>query len=272
MKILKDTFTYIGKNLIFVLGFALLPACFFAGLLKPFAITNFLLGYRELVVTNFGDILSLMFNYSWIDIINLVLAVIIFVLIFSAFLGNIENHFKSGKLNLSSSLYFVNHTVLIVLAYTIIFVLGFFLLKFALALLVFILHIVFGRLGAVVTNGVYIVNVFLTVATMIFSGVLFSYILIALVDTIMCGYSIPTSISDANDLLIKRVYTVLLFVVLPFVIVTPLVVLGGMFGFSFIANLISMLIIFMYYPVLAFTMYFNFANINRYDNIKKFYY
>ena len=95
---------------------------------------------------------------------------------------------------------------------------------------------------------------------------------IALIDTIMCGYSIPTSISDANDLLNKKVYTVWLFVVLPFIVITPLVVLGGLFGFTFIANLISMLIIFMYYPVLAFTMYFNFSNINRYDNIKKYYY
>lgn len=272
MKILKETLSYISKNLIFVLGFALLPACFIGGLLQPFAITNFLVDYKTLTVSNFGDILSPLFGVSWVQLLNWFLAFVLFVAIFAAFLGNIENHFKIGKLNLSATLNLVNNTVLIVLAYTILFVLGFLLLKFALALIVFIMHIVFGRLGSEPTMALYSCNVVLTIVSMFFSGVLFSYLMLALIDTIMCGYSLGTSFSDANDLMNKRVYTVLLFVVLPFLIVTPLVVLGKVFGFGVIANIVGVLILFMYYPVLFFTMYFDYSRLNRYDNIKRYYY
>lgn len=272
MKILRETMSYIGKNLIFVFGFAVLPACFIGGLLNPFMITNFIVDYKSLTINNFGDILKPLFGIGWMELINCVLAIILVVLICSAFLGNIENHFKSGKLALSNTLNFINNTVLIVLAYTAIFIVGYLAIKFVLALIIFILHIVFGLLGSAPSLALYITSVAVTVLTLVFSGYFLAYGLIALIDTIMCGYSIGTSFSDANDLLSKKVYKVMFLIALPFLIVLPLVVLGNLFGFMVVANIVSIMILLMYYPVLAFTMYYEFSNLTRYDNIKKYYY
>ncbi len=272
MKTLRDTLTYMAKNLIFVLGFAVLPACFIGSLLNPFMIINFIIDYKNLTINNFADILSHLFGVNWVGVLNCTLAIILIVLIFSAFFGNMENHFKSGKLALSNTLNLINNTVLIVLAYVGIFLLGYVVLKFALALIVFIVHIVFGALGSTPGVALYVVNVVITVGVMIFSGYLLAYGLMALVDTIICGYSVGTSFSDANDLLNKKFYKVMVLVALPFLIVLPLVVLGKLFSFVVVANIVSLLILFMYYPVLAFTMYFEFSRLSRYDNIKRYYY
>ncbi len=272
MKILRDTLTYIGKNLIFVLGFAMLPACFLGGMLQPFSITNFIINYKNLTVNNFGDILTPLFGVNWVDVVNWSLAFILIVFVFSAFLGNMENHFKSGKLALTNTLNFINNTLLIVLTYTVLLLLGYLAMKFALALVVFIMHIVFGCLGAVPTIALFVINTLITVVVMAFEGYLLAFCLVAAVDTIICGYSVGTSFSDAGDLLSKKFYKVMLLTIIPFVIILPLIILGNLFGFLVVSNIISLAILFMYYPVLGFTMYFDFSRLSRYDNVKRYYY
>ena len=272
MKILRDTLTYIGKNLIFVLGFAMLPACFIGGVLKPFSMVNFIIDYKNLAVNNFADILSVLFGVNWVGVINSILALILIVVVFSAFFGNMENHFKSGKLALSNTANFINNTVLIVLTYTSIFLISYAVIKFAYALIVFIMHIVFGCLGFAPTLALFIVNVVLTVLAFAILCYLLAFGLVAIVDTIICGYSVGTSFSDAGDLLTKKFYKVMFLAILPFVVVLSLIICGYMFGFSVIANIASLAILFMYYPVLGFTMYFDISRLARYDNIKRYYY
>lgn len=272
MKNLVETLKYLGKNLILILGFAILPACFIGGLLQPFTIFHFMVDYKNMAIFNFGDILTPLFGMSWMSVINWILALIILMLILAAFLGNIENHFRSGKLNLSSTMNFINNTLLIVIVYTAIFLIGYIIYKFLLGLLIFILHIVFGRLGLTPTTLLNIIVVVVSFVTLFFAGYLFSYILLALPDTNICGYSIRTSFSDAADLLNKRVWQTLFLVALPYSIVIPLVVLGHVFGFETVSNILGLTILFMYLPVLSYTLYFDYSRISRYDNIKKYYY
>lgn len=272
MKNFIETFKYIGKNLIFVLGFAILPACFVGGLLQPFSTINFLVNYKNLTVNNFGDILKNLFITNWATYLNCVLGIILIVLIVSAFVGNIENHFRSGKLNLSSTMNFVNNTVLSVLVYALILILGYVLIKFLLGLIIFVLHIIFGRLGLTPTVAQYVISVVASFVVLIFSGYLFSYVLLAMPDTNTCGYSIRTSLSDASDLVNKNPWQTILLIALPFVVVLPLQVLGVVFNFQTISAIVGMIIIFMYYPVLSYTLYFDYSRLERYDNVKHRYY
>lgn len=272
MRNLNQTLKYIGKNLIFVFGFALLPACFVGAFLKPFSTITFIVDYKNIVVSNFGDILKPMFNINWVELINWLLALILFVVMMSAFLGNIENHFKSGKLNPSSTGDFINNNALIVSAYVFIFLVAYLVYKFVLGLVCFIVHIVFGCLGSTPTLAPYILFVIICVASLLFVAYLFALVIIALVDTTICGYSISTSFSDANDIVSKRAWEIVFLVALPFLVVLPVVVLGYVFNFALIANLTSVMLLYMYYPVLAYTMYFDYSRIARYDNVKRYYY
>lgn len=272
MKNFIETIKYIGKNLIFVMGFAILPACFVGGLLQPFYITNFLVDYKNLKIESFLDILKPLFGASWVDVLNWVLSFIIIILVFSAFIGNIENHFRSGKLNLSSTMGFVNNSILSMIVYAIIFLIGYVVVKFLLGLIIFILHIVFGRLGLEPTMLLYVISVIVSLVVLLFSGYLFSYILIAMPDTNICGYSVATSLSDASDLINKNIFKTLFLVALPFLFVIPFVCLGHIFNFETISSVLCVLILFMYYPVLGYTIYFDYSRLERYDNIKKYYY
>lgn len=272
MKNLSEAIKYIGKNLIFVFSFALLPACFVGAFLQPFSTITFIIDYKTITVSNFGDILKPLFCISWVELLNWFLAIILFVIIMSAFLGNIENHFKSGKLNLSSTGNFINNNFLIVSTYVFIFLICYLLYKFMLALICFIIHIIFGCLGSTPTIASYILFVVIGVATLAIVAYLFAMLLIALVDTTICGYSVSTSFSDANDLISKKSWQVTLLVAIPFMVVIPLVVLGHIFGFALVANLFSVILLYIYYPTLAYTMYFDFARITRYDNVKRYYY
>ena len=70
----------------------------------------------------------------------------------------------------------------------------------------------------------------------------------------------------------NKVWQTIFLVVLPFVIIAPLVVCGHLFNFQLVSNIVAITIVFMYYPVMAYTVYFDYARINRYDNIKRYYY
>lgn len=272
MKNLTQTIKYICKNLIFVLGFVVLPACFMGGLLKPFSTITFVVDYKNLVVSGFGDILKAIYGISWVAAFNWLLAIILFVVLISAVLGVVDNHFKTGKLNVSPTLNFINNNSLIVATYSLIFIASYVLYKFLLGLVCFILHIVFGCLNTVISLPAYIIFVIIFALSLLLVAYLFGMVLIAVVDTCTCGYSILTSMSDATDLIGKKVWQVILLVVLPFVIIVPLVIVGHLFGLSVVLNIISLIILYSYYPVLAYTMYYDFSRITRHDNIKRYYY
>lgn len=272
MKNLSETIKYLGKNFIFVFGFVLLPSFYIGGLLQPFSVLNFMVDYKNLVVNNFGSILSVLFGLNWVDVINWILATIFFVFIFSAIVGNIENHFKSGKLNPSSTMNFINNNFLSVCTYVGIFLLAYNLFKVVLGLMYFIVHILCGKLGSTPTMAMFVVLTILAVVVLVFMAYLFGVTIIAMVDTNICGYSVPTSYSDANDLMDNKVWQTIFLVVLPFVIIAPLVVCGHLFNFQLVSNIVAITIAFMYYPVMAYTVYFDYARINRYDNIKRYYY
>ena len=115
-------------------------------------------------------------------------------------------------------------------------------------------------------------SVVVSFVVLIFSGYLFSYVLLAMPDTNTCGYSIRTSLSDASDLVNKNPWQTILLIALPFVVVLPLQVLGVVFNFQTISAIVGMIIIFMYYPILSYTLYFDYSRLERYDNVKHRYY
>lgn len=271
MKILNETLKYISKNLIFVLAFAIIPACFIGGMLQPFSIINFIVDYKNLTISNFWDILVGLFSMNWMQVINWLFASIVLIIILSACLGNIENHFRSGKLNFGSSAGFINNNVLATTIYFLTYIASYLIYKFLLGLFIFILHIVFGKLGSNPSVVLYVFVCILAFIALSGFGLLFMYLMLGLIDTLNSGYSFRTSMSNAGELTRGKGLKLLLLVVIPFIIVIPLVVLGILFNFATVANIVSLILLFIYYPVLGYTSYYELSNITRYDNIKRYF-
>ncbi len=271
MKILNETLKYISKNFIFVLAFAIIPACFIGGMLQPFSILSFLINYNNSSISNFGDVLVGLFGMNWMQVINWVFASIILILVLSALLGNIENHFRSGKLNLASSTGFINNNVLATSVYFLFYIVAYLVFKFLLALFIFILHIVFGRLGLTPSVVLLVFVIIFSTVALAFFAMLFMYLMLGLIDTLNSGYSFRTSMSNVGELLRNKSLKILIMVILPFCLVIPIVMLGNLFGFATISNIVTLILLFIYYPVLGYTCYYELSGITRYDNIKNYF-
>ncbi len=272
MKILSETLKYIFKNIVFVLVFAIIPACYIGGMLHPFSIVSYLTNYSTHQINNFGDILGGLFGMGWMHVIVWIFAAIILIIILSAALGNIENHFRSGKLNVSNSLGFINNNVLACSIYFLVYITIYLIFKFLLGLVIFILHIVAGRLGQVATPFLVVIVTLISAVALLLFAFTIMFLLLGLVDTLNSGYSFRTSMSNASELVQNNVLKLIMLIVIPFLIVIPLIVLGNLFAFASIANIVSLIILFAYFPVLAYTYYYEVSGITRYDNIKRYYY
>lgn len=271
MKIFNETIKYIFKNLIFLFAFAIIPACFIGGMLQPFPVINFLKNYINLTISNFGNILSPLFGLDWVQLINWIFALIIIVLVVSTTLGNVENHFRSGKLNIDSSASFINNNILATVAYLMVYIISYVVFKFVLGLFIFILHIVFGRLGQTPTMLLVVLSDVVSLACFAAFGVVFMFLMLGLIDTLNSGYSFRTSMANVSELIRGKIKLILGMILFPFAIIMPLIVCGYIYNFLTIAHIVSLTIIFMYYPVLAYTCYYELSGITRYDNVKHYF-
>lgn len=265
MKIINKTISYSFKNLPILFVFACIPACFIGGLLNPFKITNFLLNYKNLNVKNFLSILQPLFETNWMSIINSILAFILLVMVMSAILGIIQNHFRTGEKVYNQINSYLNNNILIVGFYFLLTIISFLIFKFILALAFFALHIIFSGLGTVPTLLNYILVIVFCVLSLYAFTFWLTILIVAIPETITTGYSVKTSLSNATELLNKNYLKTSLQILLPFLIIIPLVVASYFLGFSVIFNTFSFLLAFIYYPVLSLTCYFAYSNQERKD-------
>ncbi len=77
--------------------------------------------------------------------------------------------------------------------------------------------------------------------------------------------------SNVGELLRNKSLKILIMVILPFCLVIPIVMLGNLFGFATISNIVTLILLFIYYPVLGYTCYYELSGITRYDNIKNYF-
>lgn len=272
MKNISSSFKYIFNNFLMVLLFTLIPAIFMGSFYNMFGLSNFVAHYISTTVNELGSILSLLFDFSFNNFLFFVLGSIMLVLFISAFIGNIENHFRSGKLNLNNTSYYINNNVLAVTTYYLFTVALMMFYKFLLGILLFTTHVIFSGLKNTPTTFTFVIAIVLLVSSFVLFAYLLNYILLGLPVTLFNGYNVRTSLSDASELLNKKHTQTTVGLLLPFSLVFFLMVLGQLFSLTIVTNIIVALIVFALVPVYSFVCYYDYSALNRYDNKGKYYF
>ena len=271
MEFIKLTFSYIKKNFLILLLYAIIPTIFVGIILHPFALFEFLVKYPSLVVTNLGSLLGIMFNANIWHIILTLLGVLIICMLASICLGQIENHMRSGKINLKSSVSFLNNNFIVVTINVVILFLLMLLFEFIYCSFICLIHIIFSGLNSTPNTATIILAIIFASAIFVLFIQLASMMLLNIPNMTINGYPAKQAFSNSIKLLEKRNFKFMLSLLLPFVVIIPLVcLLKG--KLIMLANSISVFILFMYIPPLIMTSYFELSNTQRYDNRKYYNY
>ena len=266
-----DTFKYIYKNFFKVFLFALLPALFFGSFVNVFDITNFVANYSQLSLTSLSQTIQLFISTNWTELLLFILSGILIFVFMSAYIGNIETHFRSGKFKKIQFADYLNNNLLVTLAYGFMLAIIMILYKILIGILIFTSHIIFSGIGNIPNTFTIIFVILLVLFSFVLLSVLFNVLLLAMPITISTGYSIRNSFFEANEILVKRHTQTMLSILVVASVVFAFNLLGILFGFSWLSSVLSLFIMFMYYPILSFVTYYDYSDIKRYDNVSKYY-
>ena len=270
MKSFSKTISYLTKHG-WVSLFLILPAFVFAFFVKGGSFTTFVSQYPNTNIANFGDLLSLLFASSYTNYVWFLLGAVLLVLSVSIYVGVVEKHFRSGtvKLNIGRN---INNNVLAVITYFLcvfVIVLSY---KFILSVLLYANHIIFSGLGNIPNGFTFAFSVALFAVSFVVLGYLFNYFLLAFPATVLNGYYMRTSLSDASELLNKKHLVVLMGMIVVLGFAFCLQLLGAIYGFSILANFVCYFVVFAFLPTYSFVCYYDFASLTRYDLPTKFKY
>ncbi len=271
MRYIKLTFKYCVKNILFLFLMSLIPAVFIGSLLSPFKFLEFINNYAKITVVNFGDIFYSIIDISWLKILFYILAFAILSLFLSVIVGEIENHFRSGKKNYFNVKHYINNNILTILLNLLIFVVINFIVSFLCGTLIYLFHVMLCGLNS--TASVACVIIAIVLFTLYFCVICLSglAILINTPNMLFNGYNFKQAISSTINLIGKDFFNLVLAYLLPFVLIIPLI---SIFNFSSVAlhivSTVCIIISVIYYSSFALTAYFDLSNIARYDERKYF--
>ena len=271
MRYIKLTFKYCIKNILFLFLMSLIPAVFIGSLLSPFKFLEFINNYAKITVVNFGDIFYSIIDISWLKILFYILAFAILSLFLSIIVGEIENHFRSGKKNYFNVKHYINNNILTILLNLLIFVVINFIVSFLCGTIIYLFHVMLCGLNS--SASVACVIIAIIIFTLYFCVICLSglAILINTPNMLFNGYNFKQAISSTINLIGKDFFNLVLAYLLPFVIIIPLI---SIFNFSSIAlhivSIVCIIISVIYYSSFALTAYFDLSNITRYDERKYF--
>ena len=271
MKNLAETFKYIYKNFLFVIFSVIIPAIYIGVFINPFKMFSFNPAYYEAVINNAGDVFNLMFDFSWQNIILNILGGILVVIFMSAYLGNIENHFRSGKIKLDQTNSVINNNILACILYYLLLFTIILLFKFIVMFVTFTLHVLFSGLGSNVKIYNFIITTLVNFGLLFLFAYILSFIFLAIPTTLFYGYSIRNSLSYSGEMMSKRSHTTMAGIIIPVTFILILSLLGSLFNFLVAAQLINILFAFIYFPVYAYTIFFKYSGNERFDNTKSFF-
>lgn len=272
MKNAGSSIRYVYKNFLYVLFFTVIPAIFVGAFLQPFKLAGFVAQYKATSVNGLAQIFNMFFDFSLKNILNTIFASVLIIIFISAYLGNIEYHFRSGKTNFSQLSSYINNNFLAVTFYYVIVSLLFALYKILLMLFVFTFHVIFSGLGNSATVFTYIFAIVLVVLSFVLFVYAIGYFVLAVPITLSSGYSVRTALSDANDLMHKKTHSVVLSVILPIIFVFAFSVMSYLFHFSLLIDILGTFVLLAYLPILTYVTYYDFSLLQRHDTKKRYYY
>lgn len=271
MKYLKDSFSYVFKNFIFIFIFSLLPSYFLAFVQKGDRTSAFIASlFEDGAGAGFGDVFSFLspFNaYGWIYSL---VALILMIILLPMLTGFIERHMRLGVRSLKGILSRFNYN---------------FVACFRLLLIFFVLY----ELWAVVAAG------FIYLFVVLFNGVLcgvlasvcfaltlvlFCWILSAIILWLpvlqITGYRFMDSFVYEYQLYAGRRIRIFLAVLVPWVLGYVFAILSAFFVWpvsallDFIIRELLFMVLILYYAVLMYVVYFAASGEERADLAKRY--
>lgn len=269
MRYIKLSFKYLTKNILFLFLLSLIPAIFMGSLLSPFKFLEFINNYLSISVINFGTIFYSIIDISWLKILFYLIAFVLLALSVSYIIGEIENHFRSGKKNYLGVRNYINNNIITVLLNMFVYVVINFVVSFLCGTLIYLFHILFAGLNSSANVGCFIIAIILFTVYFIVMSFVGLVLLFNIPNMLYNGYSFKQGIISTVNLLSKNLIGIILAYILPFVLFVPLI---SIFNFSSIAlhivNIICLIIAIIYYSSLVMTAYFDLSGISRYDERK----
>ena len=271
MKYIKSALSYLFKNFLYVFLLALVPAGFIGGLLNPFKTFSFMTDYSKINVKSFGDVFNSLIDFNWLPILLSVLALLVLAISVSLIIGQMENHLRCGKLYFKNMFQYVNNNIVVVVSNFLLLILIWFVLQFFLSVFVFLNHLIFSGLNNLPNVATIVIAVILCAVKFVLFIQVALILLLSMPNMLISGYPIKQSISNSIKLINKNNLKLMLAMVLPFIIIIPLAcLLKG--GWSYLTNILGILILIIYTCPLIMTSYFELSGTPRYDNRKYYNY
>ncbi len=269
MRYIKLTTKYMVKNILFLFLIALIPSIFMGSVLSPFKFLEFINGYTQITVTGFSSIFYSIVDISWLKILFYVLAYALISVAVSIILGQIENHFRSGKKNFSNVKNYINNNILTVFFALLLLSLIGLLVSLISSTIIYLFHIVINGLNTTPNTITVIIAIVVFVLYFCVMSIVSTILYLNIPNMLNNGYNFKQSISSTINYVGKNFLNVMLAYLLPYAIIILLV---SIFNFSNIAlhiiNIICVLISIMYYSSFVMTTYFDLCGMQRYDERK----
>lgn len=272
MKFFKLSISYMFKNFLYLFLFSLIPAVFIGAILNPFKPVVFLVNYSSTPVINFGTILSGVFNFSWLNLLLGVIGFLITVVCVSAIFGQMENHMRSGKLNIKSTKNYVNNSILMVAVNLLILLVLWFVVLFVVSLLFFLFHLIFSGIN----NSPTVINTIIAIVLAVagFLAYIFAFLIITIniPNMLFNGYPLKDSISNSIKMVNNEIYSLILSSIFPVIVIVPIISFTANTWALPFMNILGMLILIMFFTSQTMTSYFEITQTKRYDNRKYYNY
>ena len=272
MKYFKLGGKYALKNSWWLMLMWLLPSVFVGLCCNPFGLIQFANMYPNSTISHFGDIFAILMPVDWLKFVFLILGILLVSVFLSMVFGQTESHMRSGKLSFKELFSYVNNNVLVVLVNVVFLELINLAVTFLFGCVSFLIHITLSGLANPPTVISSVVVIIIACAVLITTLLLDILFFVNIPNMISNGYSLKEGISSTAQLIGKNTFSLLLAYLIPYVVIIPLVSLLCKTGVAWLANILSFLILTVFYSALTMTAYFELSDTNRYDNRKYYNY
>lgn len=270
MKFIKLTFEYWIKNFGILVLLSIIPAVFIGLFISPFASMIFAMNYKNMQIEKFSDIFSEITNLTFEKFSLAILSCVILIIFTSIILGYNEQNMRIGKPNKNDFSKYLNNNFLLVFKNTLAVIIFIFINNFLTCGIIFLSHIVISGIGCVPVSLSKFIVTFVIIVKSCINLIVLMYACINAMDMVINGFKTFESLSRTITLMSKHFWQLLLAVILPFLVVTPLFFVFSQSRLIGLAKILGMILLFCYYSSFASVSYFEMSLMQRVDKKKYF--
>lgn len=272
MKFVKLGSKYAFKNCWWLALIWLLPSVFVGLFCGPFQLIEFMNIYPTTAISGFVDVFKILMPISWQRVVCVILGVLLVAVFLSLAVGETESHMRGGKLIFKDIFSCINNDVLVVLINVVVLEVIYLALTFIFGCVIFLFHLMLCGLGTSPSVLCSILAIVLCCVLLVLLTIMSALFLINIPNMMSNGYSFKVGVSSTAQLISKNTFKLLVAYILPYALIIPLVCGLCKTDLSWLANILSFLILSVSYSAVTMTSYFELSDTSRYDNRKYYNY